>query len=108
MKNEPVKLITITPRRDADGFEADSDRKETEVMAEIRSVKYTEYYQAVHAGVEVQAVAGINRADYAEAVVEAEGKKIQPELVVFDGTEYRIIRRYEKKRKLELTLQEVE
>nr|DAH32516.1 MAG TPA: putative head-tail adaptor [Caudoviricetes sp.] len=108
MKNDVVKLITIVSKTDGSGFRQEEERHEIEIMAELKSVKYAEFYQSVSAGMEVQIIVVVNIDDFDSGIIEREGRKIRPALVIYDGTEYRIIRTFMRKRKLELSLQEVE
>lgn len=110
MKNDVIELIVVKKTPDKDGFEQETHNK-MECMAEIRSIRSTEFYQAAHEGITVKIQAVVNVDDYeAAAVRDAEtGKKIYPSLVNYDGTEYRIVRDYKpSKLRVELTLQEVE
>lgn len=108
MKNDVITLIAEELRLDAAGFRREAGRKETPVMAEVKSAKRTEYYQSVHAGLHVQLVAAVNPEDYRAAVLEAAGRRIRPTLASYDGTIYKIVREYQKRTRLELSLQEVE
>lgn len=110
MMNDVINLIVVTKTPDTDGFEQETETP-MECFAEIRSVRSAEFYQAAHEGITVKVVAVINVDDYdAAAVVDVvTGKKIKPSLVEYDGQKYRIARDYKtSKRKVELTLQEVE
>lgn len=105
MKNDVLTLINVETTQDADGF---SSTVETvfKVFAEIQSVKRAEYYQAAAVGMNVQLVAIVNYADYAQAILN--GKK--PRMAKFDDVYYRIIKTYRqnKANDIELTLAEVE
>lgn len=108
MKNDVLTLIAEDMRLDPAGFRREAGRKETSVMAEVKSAKRTEYYQSVHAGLHVQLVAAVNPEDYRAAVLEAAGRRIRPALASYDGIIYKIVREYQKRTRLELSLQEVE
>lgn len=108
MKNDVIELVTVLKGRDKDGFEKEKERKMLEVMAEIKSVRQSEFYQAASAGIDVKIVAVVNIEDYEEAAIIAEDKKTVPELAVYENREHKIIRVWKKGRKIELTLQEVE
>lgn len=108
MKNDVIELIVITKEPDADGFEQDSEES-LEVMAEIKSVKRSEFYQAARDGINVQLAAVVNLDDMVAATIVKDGKKKKPTIVRYDGTDYKIAREYRTtKTKVELTLQEVE
>lgn len=109
MKNDAIELIVVTSEPDKDGFEQET-QESMECMAEIRSIRSSEFYQAAHEGIAVRIAAVVNLDDWDAAAVEDEsGRKLRPSLVRYDGTEYRIVRDYKSsKTKVELTLQEVE
>lgn len=108
MKNDVIELVAVLKGRDKDGFEKEKGRKTLEVMAEIKSVRQSEFYQAASAGIDVRIVAAVNIEDYEEAAIVTDDKKTVPELIVHDNTEYKIIRVWKKGKRMELTLQEVE
>lgn len=127
MKNEVIFLITTTETHDSDGFPITSEMY-TKCMAEIESVKYSEFYKASELGIKVSCVAKINAIDYDLATIVNEvpfeaidvaTKKpfmayrkitITPELVDVDGKRYKVSRTYRVKKHndIELTLSEVE
>lgn len=88
MKNEVIKLVSAIKVQDLDGFETEA-YTETEVMAEIKSVGRTEFYQAAHDGINVSIIAVINADDYSSIT-------IKPSKVKYDGEYYRIVRQYKK------------
>lgn len=108
MKNDVIELIVVTKEPDKDGFETDT-RKILEVLAEIKSVKRSEFYQAAREGINVQMAAVVNLDDIDAATIIENGKKRKPTMVRYDGKDYKIVREYRTtKTKVELTLQEVE
>ncbi len=110
MQNEAVSLVTETLTADGDGFDSREETL-TEVFAQVKSVRQSEFYEAARDGINVQAVAVVNEDDYQAAVLTDPdtGRKIKPSKVVYDGTSYKIVRAYRTdKKKTELTLQEVE
>ena len=109
MKNDVIELVVVTTEPDKDGFEQDTPES-MECMAEIRSIRSSEFYQAAHEGIKVSVAAVVNADDYeAATLTDEKGKKTRPSLVRYDGTDYRIVRNYRpNKMKVELTLQEVE
>lgn len=102
MKNDIIYLVSVTKEQDEDGFPTETT-SEFKCFAEVRDVKYTEYYQASLAGITASVVVAINYADYCVP-------KIRPSRVRIDSTIYKIIRRYRKKveNSIELTLEEIE
>lgn len=117
MKNDMITLIAVDMGQDAAGFPREAGRKETSVMAEIKSAKRMEYYESIKAGLNVQMVAAVNREDYQAAGLEADEaadteaggrRRIRPSLAVHEGITYKIIRDFPKGRNIELSLQEVE
>lgn len=108
MKNDVIDLVTVETYINGSGFRQEGKRHVLEVMSEIKSVKYDEFYKAMYSGVSVQLIAAVNIEDYEESIIRADGKKIRPSLVEYDGTVYRIIRVWMKNNRIELTLQEVE
>lgn len=108
MKNDVTELIVVKKEPDKDGFEADT-REVLEVLAEIKSVKRSEFYQAARDGINVQLAAVVNLNDMEAAAITENGKKRKPTMVRYNGTDYKIVREYRTtKTKVELTLQEVE
>lgn len=101
MKNDVIYLISVTKERDSDGFSTETE-SEYKCFAEVKDVKYTEYYQASLAGMTASVVASINYADYKIPAV-------RPSKVRIDDTTYKIIRKYRKKveNSIELTLEEI-
>lgn len=125
MKNDMITLIAVDMGQDDAGFPKEAGRKETPVMAEVKSAKRMEYYESVKAGMNVQLMAAINREDYEAAGMEADAaavteadeaaglkeggrRRIRPTLAVHEGITYKIIRAFQKGRNIELSLQEVE
>lgn len=102
MKNDIIYLISVTGTPDEDGFTSE-EKTEFRCFAEVRDVKYTEYYQASLAGYSASVVVSVNEADF-------EIPKPRPSKVRIGDTEYRIVRRYRKKTQnsVELTLEEIE
>lgn len=102
MKNDIIYLISITKEQDDDGFLV-STSEEFKVFAEVKDVKYTEYYQASLAGISASVVVSVNYADFMVPTV-------RPTRVRIGDTVYKIVRRYRKKveNSIELTLEEIE
>lgn len=96
IRAEVISLVAENPA--AHGV-FDSTVKETtrDVFAEIKSVGYTEFYQAKSAGIEPSIIFVL--ADY----MEYDGEKI----VLFDSVRYRVIRTYTNGQTIELTCEVV-
>ena len=108
MKNEVITLIAVITELETSGLQKERERHTLEVMAEIKSARQTEFYQAIHEGMKVEVVAVVNIDDYKAAAVTVDGKTVRPSLAVYDGVTYKIVRPWMKARRLELSLQEVE
>lgn len=114
MFNERINLITYVEekKKDADGFEIPSEPVKTPCFAKRKSANYREYYEAMQANEQVTDIFVVSEVDYAMAIIEnSKGRKVKPEFVEHEGTEYKIIRRYMKSNAdyvVELTCREVE
>lgn len=116
MKNDVITLIAVDMKQDNAGFSKEAGKKETSVMAEVKSAKWMEYYESVKAGMNVELMAAVNIEDYEAAVMKADAvvmeggckRRIRPSLAVHEGITYKIIRAFQKGRNIELSLQEVE
>ena len=104
MKNERVKLVTISQTQDKDGFPI-TTRKKFDVWADVQSAKRSEFYAASEAGYEVKLVCVVNEDDFKAVKTLSTDKPTQVE---YDGTMYKILRFYHKKpsHEIELTLVE--
>lgn len=108
MKNEVIILIVVKKKPDKDGFEIET-KESMEVMAEIKSVKRSEFYQAARDGINVQLAAVVNMEDIEAATTIEDGKKKKPTMVRYEDIDYKIVREYRtNKTDVELILQEVE
>ena len=101
MKNDIVYLISEVETQDEDGFPI-REQSELEVYGEIKSVRYSEFYQASAIGIKASLVVSVNYDDYTLLP--------RPSLVRFEDVTYKIIRTYRVKKdnSIELTLSEVE
>lgn len=109
MKNEVIDLVVIIKKPDKDGFAGEERIVANDIMAKIKSVKRSEFYQAARDRMNLQLVAEINRDDFEVAAVMNDGVKIKPTRVRYDGCEYKIARTYNTSDvDMELTLQEDE
>jgi SPP1 family predicted phage head-tail adaptor len=100
MKNDVIELVSITHTTDEDGFETETELT-FECMADVESVRRTEFYQAVMADIKVSLSATVNYEDY-RAAKEANNKT--PSKVNYDGDSYRIVRTYRVKKDNSITL----
>ena len=100
MKNDVIELVSVTSLRDEDGFETETETAFT-CMADVESVRRTEFYQAAMADIKVSLAAAVNYADY-DAAKTQNGKA--PTKVNFDGGSYRIVRTYRVKKHNTITL----
>lgn len=103
-----IILKTVKKEQGGDGFLREKELLSLLVMAELKSVKRSEYYQAQREGIEIQMMAVVNTCDYEAAIVKDGDKRILPGIVEHDEVIYKIVRTYKKGRKIEITLQEVE
>lgn len=113
MLNEVLDLITeLGAEYDSDGFKTGEERQILRVFGAIKSTTYGEYYESVRAGQKATEIFVINEIDYNMAIANKDGKKIKPSMVEYDGTMYRIIRKFKKATNndkfVELTCEEVE
>ncbi|MCM1057895.1 MAG: phage head closure protein [Firmicutes bacterium] len=108
MKNEVITLVTVLSELNESGFQQEKERHTLEVMAEVKSARQTEFYQAIHEGMKVEIVALVNEDDYRAAAVTVDGRTVRPSLAIYEGTTYKIVRDWMKVRRRELSLQEVE
>lgn len=113
MLNEVIFLITEKKTEyDADGFKAESEKVKTQVFAEVKTTTYKEYFASSDSE-KATDVFVVGEDDYNLSMIRDDfGKKIRPSLIEYDGTEYRIVRRYRRATNasylIELTCVEVE
>ena len=110
MRDELIKLITVTGRtKNRNGFETEEEYQENEIFAESKSVRRTEYYAALQAGVRATQIFGVHPEDYQMGCIVKDNKTYRPSRVIHEGTEYRIVRTYCKSiDSMEITCEEVE
>lgn len=114
MRNEVIFLLTEKDTEfDTDGFKVDSEPVRTKVFAEVKTTTYKEYFASDREGEKVTDIFVVSEDDYNLSMVKNDtGKKIRPNKVEYDGTEYRIVRRYRRASNasylIELTCVEVE
>ena len=113
MRNEVIYLITESGTEyDADGFKIEGESVKTQVFAEVKSTNFKEYFASSDSE-KVTDIFVVSEDEYNLSMIRNEaGKKIKPSLVEYDGTEYRIVRRYRRANNasylIELTCVEVE
>lgn len=113
MRNEVIYLISeVEPEYDSDGFQVVENKTKVKVFAEVKSTNYKEYYEASRNGENATDIFVVDERDYKASIMDVNGKKVKPQFVVYEDTEYRIIRRYKKGTNgdfvIELTCEEVE
>lgn len=115
MFNEVIYLITNTDKTyDADGFEIEGEQRRLKCFASLKNTSFREYFQASAVDEIVTDIFTVDERDYNLSLYRtAEGKKIKPSLVEYDGTLFRIVRRYRRSATsgnytMELTCKEVE
>lgn len=85
-----ITLISYTKSIDADGYETKTP-KETQVFSNVSSVKHSEFYEAMQAGIRPSVMATVYVQEYNEAFSNA----YAPEHCLMDGILYRIVREYQ-------------
>lgn len=79
---------------DESGFPVTRTEEELEVFARVKSVKASEYYEAMRSNLNLAHIFAVDPDDYATMVLNAGGKKRYPWAVEYDGDRYKIIRTY--------------
>ena len=104
MTTETAELIYVTHGRDADGFPTDTEQA-IKVYVREKSVKRTEFYEAMRSGIMATVVFEVRQEDYDQtAHVTENGKKAYASRVRYDGAVYDIVRAYRNDRSMiELT-----
>lgn len=70
-----AKLITITRTRDSDGYPVDQEAT-TEVYVNVKSVKRSEFYASLQAGINTTKAFVMRSCDYdGQTIIEYEGKR---------------------------------
>lgn len=108
--NDVALLTTVTgATRDTDGYKTAPTESGITIFCKIKTATRSEVYEALRSGLKVQMVAVVNADDYNAGIVTVSDKKIKPSLLTFDGTDYAIVRAYQKDDiTMELSLSEVE
>lgn len=103
MMTETAELIYVFNRKDIDGFPV-TDTVETQVYVREKSVKRTEFYEAMRSGITPSIVFEVRQEDFELTAHTENGKKVYASKVRYDGTVYDIIRSYRNDRSMiELT-----
>lgn len=103
MINETAELIYVFNERDLDGFPVERS-VEIQVYVREKSVKRTEYYEALRSGIVPQMVFELRQEDYEQTEHIENGKKCYASKIRYDGTVYDIVRSYKNDRSMiELT-----
>ena len=95
MYKDIAKLRYQTETTDADGF-AVIATVETEVFIEVKSVKRSEFYQAMQSGMNPTIVFELRTDDFDLTEHFVAGKHLYADSVEFDSQVYDIIRTYKK------------
>lgn len=90
MSDVIIRLIAFKESYDKDGYLV-KEKKETEIFGKLKSVRSTEFYQALQSGVRVQKVATIYVNEYYEASFDGN----LPTFAEIEGFGYRIVREYQ-------------
>lgn len=97
-----AKLMWNIRKKDEDGFPEESDQN-IEIYVEKKSVKRSEYYESMRAGVKVNLVVEVRQEDYELSAHETDKGIKYADKLEFDGIIYEILRTYETgKAKIEL------
>jgi len=104
MISETAELIYVIHGKDADGFPVDTEQAVTVYVRE-KSVKRTEFYEAMRSGIVPQYVFEVRQEDYdLTAHTTDAGKRAYATKIRYDGCTYDIIRAYRNDRSMiELT-----
>lgn len=113
MRNKVITLITQGEEiYDDDGFLVSNTEKRIECYAQVKSTTRTEYYSADKEGERATHIFIVGEQDYNLSMQTIGTKKIKPSLIEYDGTTYKIIRRFwngtSAKYVMELSCTEVE
>lgn len=102
MFNDVANLIYTTSKYDGDGFKSEITEVKAEVFADKKSVKRTEFYAAMQAGVKPEIVFDLRLEDWELTKHDVDGKAKYAEKVEYDSNVYDIIRTYETGQIIEL------
>lgn len=100
---ETAELITIIHSTDSDGYPSDTQKSLTVYVRE-KSVKRTEFYEAMRSGIVPQIVLEVRQEDFEQTAYLQDGRKTYATKVRYDGAIYDIVRSYKNDRSMiELT-----
>lgn len=104
MNCETAELIYVVHSQDADGFPTDTEQA-IKVYVREKSVKRTEFYEAMRSGIVASIVFEVRQEDYDQtAHVTENGKRAYASKIRYDGAVYDIVRAYRNDRSMiELT-----
>lgn len=109
MNNELIDLIVELYESNERGFPVPTVMRFSNIFARINDVRRVEFYAAASANVRVSLTATINTEDWKHCNVYSSGRYIYPTKVVYEETEYEIVRHYRYDEfATELVLREVE
>lgn len=95
MRNEIVTLIADKGRTyDDSGFPVTQTEETLDVFARVKSVRASEYYEAMRSNLNLSRIFAVDPDDYDTMVLMVDGKKVYPSLVAYDGERYKIVRTY--------------
>lgn len=108
-RNEIALLITQKMERNRDGFPDPVTLSQKEIFVAELSAKRSEFYAALANGHKVTNVLSVDLDDYKSGIINDDGKKRFPNIVIYDDIKYSILRTYKTdSQTIELTLTEVE
>lgn len=108
MKNELINLVTVKNQVDKSGFSKEHKISSEEIFAEVKSIRSSEFFEALRSNINLQYIFSINYDDYTEHIRDDNGRKILPGFVEYDGDRFKIIRTYRKENgDIELSCEEV-
>lgn len=106
--SEEAILLVITNDQDEDGFPVETIKK-IPVFVQERSVRYTEFYDALKAGYNPKIVLEMRIEDWEMSRKVADGKVSYASRVIYDEEELHVIRTFKKdKAKIQVTCGERE
>lgn len=111
MKNRVIKLVAVTAvTEDADGFKIGGEEITKDVFAEVKSVGYTEFYEGLKDGIKASLIFKVNMPEFfVTETVGSVSTDYKPTKIIFDGTDYKIVRQYRRGNGfLEVTCEEIE
>lgn len=110
MRNEIIKLVTVTGEELDDSlFPAGATEHTVEVFARVKSVRATEFYEAMRSNINLRYIFAVDPDDYELSAKVTDGKKTRAQYVEYDGERYKVVRTYRTDMgEIELSCEEVE